>query len=187
MVEQDELKLVIEGKDRDWFQSRSLPFPKYWYGYGKLPQSRKKNRAYSTEMRALSDMSLEQLEVIEMFWGISPLVVDKLKLVDPEFIENISVPTPTRINALLQVKLSLINPEERKEWADRVEGKAVSREVSMSLVTEDSESTTGATREFITSKFDELGDMWKEYGKNSKGNELDHTEFLQLGNGETER
>lgn len=188
----DELKLAIEGKDRDYFLEKDIPFPIYWYGHYDLPRSKKKNRAYSTEMRALSEMSIDQLEVVEMFWGITELKVKKVKALDRDFVENIPVPTPTRINALVQTKLSMISSEERKEWADRVEGKAVSREVSMSLVTDDSENTASATRELITSKFDELGAMWEEYGKGTKeeAKELGHEEVLKLeegvANGETE-
>ena len=37
-------------------------------------------------MRALSEMSLDQLEVVEMFWGIAPLVVDKVKKLEVEFV-----------------------------------------------------------------------------------------------------
>ena len=181
----DEIKLAIEGKDRDYFLSKGISFPKYWYGHSDLPKSKKKNRAYSTEMRALSEMSLDQLEVVEMFWGIAPLVVDKVKKLDVEFVENIPVPTATRVNALVQTKLSMISSDERKEWADRVEGKAVSREVSMALVTDDSDNTASATRELILDKFDELGNIWSEYGKDSKEEqkELEHDEVLRLEEG----
>ena len=136
-------------------------------------------------MRALSEMSLDQLEVVEMFWGITPLVVDKVKKLDVEFVENIPVPTATRVNALVQTKLSMISSDERKEWADRVEGKAVSREVSMALVTDDSDNTASATRELILDKFDELGNIWADYGKGSKEEqkELGHDEVLKLEEG----
>jgi len=139
----DEIKLAIEGKDRDYFLSKDIPFPKYWYGHSDLPKSKKKNRAYSTEMRALSEMSLDQLEVVEMFWGIAPLVVDKVKKLEVEFVENIPVPTATRVNALVP------------------------------------------TRELILDKFDELGNIWADYGKGSKEEqkELEHDEVLRLEEG----
>ena len=174
----DEIKLAIEGKDRDYFLSKGIPFPKYWYGHSDLPKSKKKNRAYSK-------MSIDQLEGVEMFWGIAPLVVDKVKKLDVEFVENIPVPTATRVNALVQTKLSMISSDERKEWADRVEGKAVSREVSMALVTDDSDNTASATRELILDKFNELGNIWADYGKGSKEEqkELEHDEVLRLEEG----
>lgn len=114
-------------------------------------------------MREISEYPIDYLEVIEMFWGMSAFNIKKVKAVDPEFVENIPVPTATRINALVQTKLSLISSEERKEWADRVEGKAVSREVSMSLITDDDNTSTSATRELIMSRFDELSHVWSEY------------------------
>lgn len=188
--QEPEIKLALEGKDRDFFQSRGIPFPLYWYGYKDLPQNKKKSRAYSTEMRELSDMSMEELIVIEMFWGMSPLVIADIHKVDPEFVEHIPVPTPTRINALIQVRLSMLNSDERKEWADRVEGKPVSREVSMSLNTTEDESSTKSTKEFIKSKFDELGELWASYG-DMASKELPHQEVKLLGqledNGEAER
>lgn len=188
--QEPEIKLALEGKDRDFFQSRGIPFPLYWYGYKDLPQNKKKSRAYSTEMRELSDMSMEELIVIEMFWGMSPLVIADIHKVDPEFVENIPVPTPTRINALIQVRLSMLNSDERKEWADRVEGKPVSREVSMSLNTTEDENSTKSTKEFIKSKFDELGELWAGYG-DMASKELPHQEVKLLGqledNGEAER
>lgn len=188
--QEPEIKLALEGKDRDFFQSRGIPFPLYWYGYKDLPQNKKKSRAYSTEMRELSDMSMEELIVIEMFWGMSPLVIADIHKVDPEFVEHIPVPTPTRINALIQVRLSMLNSDERKEWADRVEGKPVSREVSMSLNTSEDESSTKSTKEFIKSKFDELGELWAGYG-DMASKELPHQEVKLLGqledNGEAER
>lgn len=188
--QEPEIKLALEGKDRDFFQSRGIPFPLYWYGYKDLPQNKKKSRAYSTEMRELSDMSMEELIVIEMFWGMSPLVIADIHKVDPEFVEHIPVPTPTRINALIQVRLSMLNSDERKEWADRVEGKPVSREVSMSLNTTEDESSTKSTKEFIKSKFDELGELWAGYG-DMASKELPHQEVKLLGqledNGEAER
>lgn len=188
--QEPEIKLALEGKDRDFFQSRGIPFPLYWYGYKDLPQNKKKSRAYSTEMRELSDMSMEELIVIEMFWGMSPLVIADIHKVDPEFVEHIPVPTPTRINALIQVRLSMLNSDERKEWADRVEGKPVSREVSMSLNTTEDESSTKSTKEFIKSKFDELGEIWAGYG-DMASKELPHQEVKLLGqledNGEAER
>lgn len=176
----EDIKLALEDKDRDYFLEREIPFPIYWYGYTDLPAKRKKSRAYSIEMRELSDYPIEYLEVVEMFWGMSPLVLKKIKGVPKEFVENIPVPTPTRINALIQTKLAMISSEERKEWADRVEGKAVSREVSMSLVSEDNDNSTSATRELIMSKFAEIGDVWKEYGKMATDNSLEHTETLRL-------
>lgn len=188
--QEPEIKLALEGKDRDFFQSRGIPFPLYWYGYKDLPQNKKKSRAYSTEMRELSDMSMDELIVIEMFWGMSPLVIADIHKVDPEFVEHIPVPTPTRINALIQVRLSMLNSDERKEWADRVEGKPVSREVSMSLNTTEDESSTKSTKEFIKSKFDELGELWAGYG-DMASKELPHQEVKLLGqledNGEAER
>lgn len=187
----DVMKLAIEGKDRDYFLERDIPFPIYWYGYKDLPKNRKKSRAYSAVMRELSDYPLEYIEVIEMFWGLAPFVAKKVKAIDRDFVENIPVPTPTRINALVQIKLAMVSSEERKEWADRVEGKAVSREVSMSLVSEDNDDSTSATRELIISKFDELGDAWASYGKQQESNQLEHEKVLKLettgdGNGETE-
>lgn len=188
--QEPEIKLALDGKDRDFFQSRGIPFPLYWYGYKDLPQNKKKSRAYSTEMRELSDMSMEELIVIEMFWGMSPLVIADIHKVDPEFVEHIPVPTPTRINALIQVRLSMLNSDERKEWADRVEGKPVSREVSMSLNTTEDENSTKSTKEFIKSKFDELGELWAGYG-DMASKELPHQEVKLLGqledNGEAER
>lgn len=188
--QEPEIKLALEGKDRDFFQSRGIPFPLYWYGYKDLPQNKKKSRAYSTEMRELSDMSMEELIVIEMFWGMSPLVIADIHKVDPEFVEHIPVPTPTRINALIQVRLSMLNSDERKEWADRVEGKPVSREVSMSLNTMEDENSTKSTKEFIKSKFDELGELWAGYG-DMASKELPHQEVKLIGqledNGEAER
>lgn len=180
----EDIKLALEGRDRDYFMERGIPFPIYWYGYKELPKSKKKSRAYSVEMRELSDYPIEYLEVVEMFWGMSTFNAKKVKAIDSEFVENIPVPTPTRINALVQTKLAIISSEERKEWADRVEGKAVSREVSMHLVDDDSNSTS-ATRELIMSKFSELETIWAGYAETgSTTKELDHQETLKLEMGE---
>lgn len=176
----EEMSLALQGKDRDYFMERGIPFPVYWYGYGELPKNRKKSRAYSQEMRNLSDMSLDQLTVIGMFWGIDKFDKNLVMSMDRDFVENIPVPTPTRFNALTQIKFSMISSEERKEWADRVEGKPVSREVSMSLNTNDEESSTSSARELIMSKFDELTNYWEDYGK-EETKELSYEDKLLLG------
>lgn len=182
------ISLAIKGKDRDYFMENEIPFPTYWYGYKELPESRKKSRAYSVEMRELSELPIDYLEVIEMFWGMSPFEKTKVLNVDPEFVYNIPVPTPVRINALVQTKLAMISSEERKEWADRVEGKAVSREVSMSLTVDDTENSTSATRELIMDNFKKLGDVWKGYenmaGKSQEA--LPHRETLLIEGSEVE-
>ena len=55
----------------------------------------------------------------------------------------------------------------------------------MALVTDDSDNTASATRELILDKFDELGNIWAEYGKGSKEEqkELKHDEVLRLEEG----
>lgn len=185
MAEEKDLTEYIKGKDREYFQERGYPYPLFWYGLGEVPPSGRKKSPYSAEMRKISDYTIEQVEFIEMFWGLIKLDTAKLEEAGKdehmtEFIKNIPVPTPTRINALLQTRLSMISPEERREWADRVEGKSVSREVSMSLTTTDEDNTTSATRDFIKSQFDKLGDAWDSYGKDLKEEELNYTAVKSL-------
>lgn len=114
-----------------------------------------------------------------MFWGLAEVNLYKIKSIDKEFVENIPVPTATRINALVQTKLAMISSEERKEWADRVEGKSVSREVSMALVSEDDGNSTASTRELIMSKFSELESAFEVYNTMAS-NKLDYTETLKI-------
>ena len=81
-------------------------------------------------MREFSVSSVDELNLAKMRYG----------MIDPDetFIQQhyekfteLPPATPVTINAIKQIELAMEDPEARKEWADRIEGKSTQTTVSL--------------------------------------------------------
>lgn len=119
----------------------------------------RKSKLYSETMRELSQLDEDSLVLYAMRWGM----IDP----DPELIERVglavynNIPSPTAIqkNALQQIINSFDDDMARKEWADRIEGKATQTTMNINHDTsEDINSLKNYTRERLDEIFNGMLD-----------------------------
>lgn len=96
------------------------------------------SKLYSETMRELSLLDEESLELYQMKWGIIDVDAELIKKVGFKAYEAIPPATPVTRNAMLQILASYEDSVERKEWADRIEGKSTQTTVNVNHDTKDS-------------------------------------------------
>lgn len=117
----------------------------------------KRNKLYSETMRELSLLSQNELELYQMRWGLIDKDLVAIKEAGLDFYEQIPLPTPVSINAMKQIMASIDDSYERKEWADRIEGKATQTTVN---VNHDSAEGIEVLEAYTRQKLDSIfGDM----------------------------
>lgn len=117
----------------------------------------KRNKLYSETMRELSLLSQNELELYQMRWGLIDKDLVAIKEAGLDFYEQIPLPTPVSINAMKQIMASIDDSYERKEWADRIEGKATQTTVN---VNHDSVEGIEVLEAYTRQKLDSIfGDM----------------------------
>lgn len=114
-------------------------------------------KLYSETMRELSLLDEESLQLYQMRWGL--VDVDEVLVSKVGFKAFSAIPpaTPVAKNAMLQIMASFEDSYERKEWADRIEGKATQTTVN---VNHDTKDGVDELKNYTKAKLDELfGDM----------------------------
>lgn len=113
----------------------------------------KPNKLYSETMRELSALDEESLLLYQMRWGM--VDVDEVLVEKVGFSAYSQIPPATAIrkNAMLQILASLEDSSERKEWADRIEGKVTQTTVNVNHDTKDS---VEVLKDYTKAKLDEL-------------------------------
>lgn len=120
----------------------------------------KKKQLYSETMRNLSFLSLDELRAYRMRWGLDDVDNDFImSTVGMDYYTNIPPATTISRNALLQIEDSYIDPVQRKEWADRIEGKAMQTNINVNStdvtsISELNEYTKEAIDEFFKGQDD---------------------------------
>lgn len=113
----------------------------------------KQNKLYSETMRELSLLDEDSLMLYAMRWNLidtDPALIDKVGLVA---FESIPSPTAVQKNAMLQILASFEDSFERKEWADRVEGKATQTTMN---INHDTKEDIDTLKDYTREKLDEL-------------------------------
>lgn len=114
----------------------------------------KKRKLYSETMRELSFLDADSLALYQMKWGMCPVDKDLVRKYGHTYYEQIPVATPVRINAMNQVLASMEDSVERREWADRIEGKATQTTMNIEHSTAEGIETLEAyTRDKLDSIF----------------------------------
>lgn len=116
-----------------------------------------KSKLYSETMRELSSLDERSLELYQMRWGLIDVDETLLSEVGFEVYSQIPPCTPIAKNAMLQIMASFEDSYERKEWADRIEGKVTQTTVN---VNHDTKDGVDELKNYTKAKLDELfGDM----------------------------
>lgn len=119
----------------------------------------KKSKLYSEVMRELSLLTLEELSLYQMRWNIVPKDLSLIKEYGLDYYESIPKATTVHINALNQILASQEDSYERKEWADRIEGKTMQTTVNVNHDTSDGiEELEAYTKQKLDSIFREMAD-----------------------------
>ena len=114
-------------------------------------------KLYSETMRELSLLDEESLQLYQMRWGLVDVDEVLVSKVGFEVFSAIPPATPVAKNAMLQIMASFEDSYERKEWADRIEGKATQTTVN---VNHDTKDGVDELKNYTKAKLDELfGDM----------------------------
>ena len=117
----------------------------------------KHSKLYSETMRELSLLDEDSLKLYQMRWGlidVDEVIVNKVGFA---VYNNIPPATPVAKNAMLQIMASYENSFDRKEWADRIEGKATQTTVN---VNHDTKDGVEELKNYTKAKLDELfGDV----------------------------
>lgn len=112
-----------------------------------------KSKLYSETMRELSLLDEESLKLYQMRWGLIDVDDSLLDKVGYEVYSNIPPCTPVSKNAMLQIMASFDDNYERREWADRIEGKATQTTVN---VNHDTKDGINELKNYTKAKLDEL-------------------------------
>lgn len=116
-----------------------------------------KSKLYSETMRELSLLDEDSLRLYQMRWGLIDSEEELINSVGFEVYSQIPPCTPVAKNAMLQIMASFDDSIERKEWADRIEGKATQTTVN---VNHDTKDGVEELKNYTKAKLDELfGDM----------------------------
>ena len=116
-----------------------------------------KNKLYSETMRELSLLDEKSFLLYQMRWGL--IDVDEVLVEEVGYGVYSAIPpaTPVAKNAMLQIMASFDDDMARKEWADRIEGKAVQTSVQ---VNHDTKDGVDELKNYTKAKLDELfGEM----------------------------
>lgn len=114
-------------------------------------------KLYSETMRELSLLDEDSLKLYQMRWGIVDVDEVLVSKVGFDVFSEIPPATPVAKNAMLQIMASFEDSYERKEWADRIEGKATQTTVN---VNHDTKDGVDELKNYTKAKLDELfGDM----------------------------
>lgn len=117
------------------------------------------SKLYSETMRELSFLPLDELELYQMRWGLIDVDPIKVREKGLAFYESIPLPTTVQLNAMKQIMASGEDSYERKEWADRVEGKATQTTVNVNHDTKEGIDVLEAySRQKLDSLFGEMED-----------------------------
>ena len=110
-------------------------------------------KLYSETMRELSALDDESLLLYQMRWGLTE--IDEVLIERVGFSVYSQIPPATAIqkNAMLQIMASFEDSTERKEWADRIEGKTTQTTVNVNHDTKDS---VDVLKNYTKAKLDEL-------------------------------
>lgn len=111
------------------------------------------NKLYSETMRELSYLDEKSLLLYQMRWDMIEVDSTLVESVGYEAYNSIPPATPIRKNAMLQIMASLEDSMERKEWADRIEGKATQTTVN---VNHDTKDGVEELKNYTKDKLDEL-------------------------------
>lgn len=94
--------------------------------------AKSQRKLYSETMRELSFLSEEELYAYQMRWGFEEVNNDIIEqTVGMDYYTKIPPATAISRNAMYQIKESFLDPVQRKEWADRIEGKAMQTNVNL--------------------------------------------------------
>lgn len=119
----------------------------------------KRSKLYSETMRELSLLPQDKLELYQMRWGLIDIDIIAIKEVGLDFYEQIPKPTSVSLNAMKQIMASGEDSSERKEWADRIEGKVTQTTVNVNHDSaEGIEVLEAYTRKKLDSIFEEMVD-----------------------------
>lgn len=114
-------------------------------------------KLYSETMRELSLLDEDSLKLYQMRWGLVDVDEVLVSKIGFEVYNSIPPATPVAKNAMLQIMASFGDNYERKEWADRIEGKATQTTVN---VNHDTKDGVEELKNYTKAKLDELfGDM----------------------------
>lgn len=104
-------------------------------------------------MRELSLLDEDSLKLYQMRWGLCDIDEVLLSKVGFSAYEKIPPATPVAKNAMLQIMASFEDSGERREWADRIEGKATQTTVN---VNHDTKDGVEELKNYTKAKLDEL-------------------------------
>lgn len=112
-----------------------------------------KSKLYSETMREFSNLDEDSLKLYQMRYGLIP--IDKVLIDQVGYSAFIDIPscTPIQKNAMLQIMASFDDSYERKEWADRIEGKTTQTNVN---VNHDTSNSIDDLEKYTLSKLDEI-------------------------------
>lgn len=108
---------------------------------------------YSQTMRELSSMDDDKFNACLMKWGFIPYEGSTVSDVGLEFYSSIPAVNHVIRNAVKQILAAENDSMERKEWADRIEGKATKTTVAINHDTKDG---VKELEEYTKSKLDKL-------------------------------
>lgn len=112
-----------------------------------------KSKLYSETMREFSNLDEDSLKLYQMRYGLIP--IDKVLIDQVGYSAFMDIPscTPIQKNAMLQIMASFDDSYERKEWADRIEGKTTQTNVN---VNHDTSNSIDDLEKYTLSKLDEI-------------------------------
>ena len=110
-------------------------------------------KLYSETMRELSFLDEDSLLLYQMRWGIIPVDSALVEKVGYDAYASIPPATPIMKNAMLQTMASLDDSTERREWADRIEGKVTQTTVN---VNHDTKEGVEELKNYTRAKRDEI-------------------------------
>ena len=157
----------LSQKAKDFLNGNSVPevgwFLKNSYGYPlwlNRKDKKKHSGTYITSLEDISNFSDIEMTIAKMFWNIEPfdkslfIAVYDNGYIDDAFLANIPKLTNYTKAAIAQTNLALKDENARKEWADRLYGKSINRDIRIQNNTDENELE--AIRKEIYSKFDLL-------------------------------
>lgn len=110
-------------------------------------------KLYSDTMRELSFLDEDSLKLYQMRWGLVPVDQTLIETVGLSVYNSIPPATAVAKNAMLQIMASLEDNYERKEWADRIEGKVTQTTVN---VNHDTKDGVDELKKYTKAKLDEI-------------------------------
>ncbi|WP_164683469.1 hypothetical protein [Streptococcus hyointestinalis] len=115
-----------------------------------------KAKTYSDNMKALSELSVPDLEALKMLWGLEPIDRDAIYNYGEDKFSLLPAGTIAKINALKQTLAALEDSDEREKWANRIEGRPTQKTLNINQNHNSIEELESFTFDKVNSIFSEM-------------------------------